>query len=248
MATAGGEKRRGLRQTHRVNYKKLSDGVQLPKLTTQKTRTSVDEDQLYAVKIVDEDSMRYRVHYVGYSHAFDEWKQKEDVVNLEEDAGDDVEPHTEHPSRERFTLYRELATRIKASLSSNRKLSPVVKIDMPFDRIKFDGGLRLCGKEKRCVQGVQRFSITRFQDLNSLLGLNWHFRGINVNGDFCYVILNTVEYYLYHRRPLKEFMPSLTTEGYRAVLRDMGDMLVFTFVRGDGTSNRFGNDPQVFVN
>lgn len=72
---------------------------------------------------------------------------------------------------------------------------------MPFDRIEFDGGLRLCGKEKRCVHGVQRFSIIRFQDLNGLLGVNWHFRGINVNGDFCYVI---VEYYLYHRRPLKD--------------------------------------------
>ena len=123
-----------------------------------------------------------------------------------------------------------------------------MRIDLPFDRIEFDGGLRLCGKEKRCVHGVQRYTINQFQDLNRLLGINWHFRGINVNGDFCYVILNTVEYYLYHRRPLKEFMPSLTGERYTADLRDVGDMLVFTFVRGDGTSDKFGSDPQIFVN
>ena len=29
-----------------------------------------------------------------------------------------------------------------------------------------------------------------------------HFRAINVNGDFCYVILNTVEYYHYHQTNL----------------------------------------------
>ena len=96
---------------------------------------------------MDEDSMCYRVHY----------------VDLEEDAGDGVEPYAEVPSCERFTLYRELATRIKVSLTRNRKLSPVVRIDMPFDCIELDGGLRLCGKEKRCVHGVQRFPSLDFR-------------------------------------------------------------------------------------
>ena len=47
----------------------------------------------------------------------------------------------------------------------------------------------------------------QYQDLNHLLGVDWHFRGINENGDFCYVILDTLELYLYRRRPIKEFMP-----------------------------------------
>ena len=91
-----------------------------------------------------------------------------------------------------------------------------MRIDLPFDCIKFDGGLRLGGKEKSVCMV---YSITRFQDL---LGINWHFQGINVNGNFCYVILNTVEYYLYHRRSLKEFLPQLSTEGYKADLRNVG--------------------------
>jgi hypothetical protein len=138
-------------------------------------------------------------------------------------------------SSECFTLCNELAVRIKTLLNSHRKLSPVVRINMPFDRIEFDGGLRISGKEKRSVHvhGVQRYTIAQFQDLNRLLGTNWHFRGINANGDFCYVILNTVEYYVYHRRPLKEFMPPISAEGSRTI----GYVLVLTFVRGDGTSD-----------
>ena len=81
-------------------------------------RSSVDqEEQLYAVEIVEEDSIRYKVYYVGYSHAFDEWKQKEEAVELDEDAvanvdQDDIELFRGASSPERFTLYRELATKI----------------------------------------------------------------------------------------------------------------------------------------
>ena len=245
MMEAGAERRPGLRPAHRVNYKKLSE-LKLPKASRSRPST-VDQEHLYPVEIVEEDSLRYKVHYVGYSRSFDEWKSKEEIVALGEDADEDTGGVELVPNSERFMLYNELAIRIKTSLNSHRKLSPVVRIDMPFDRIEFDGGLRISGKEKRSIHGVQRYTIAQFQDLNRLLGVNWHFRGINANGDFCYVIRNTVEYYLYHRRPLKEFMPS--TEGSSPIkLRDTGYMLVFTFVRGDGTSDKFGTDPQIFVN
>lgn len=80
------------------------------------------------------------------------------------------------------------------TLNSSRKESPVVRIDMPFDRIEFNGGIRMCGKEKRCVRGIPHYTISKYEDLNGLLGSNWHYRGININGDFCYVVLNTVEF------------------------------------------------------
>jgi hypothetical protein len=51
-----------------------------------------------------------------------------------------------------------------------------------------------------------------------------------MNRDFCYVILNTVEFYLYHRRPLKEFV--LSDGKMKEICRRMGDMLVFCFVKG----------------
>ena len=84
-----------------------------------------------------------------------------------------------------LSIISELGTRIKSALNSNRKGSPLVRIDMPFDSIEFDGGLQRFGTKKRFVKGVQRYSISSYQDLNTLLGASWHYRGININGDFC---------------------------------------------------------------
>lgn len=210
-----------------------------------KKRHLKNNDELYPVEVIEEDLTRYKVHYLGYSSSYDEWKEKEAVVDIED-------PNNEDPTScdgghlERFSLYHELATRIKTALNSSRKESPIVKIDLPFDKIEFDGGLRTYGVEKRYVHGIQRYTISKFQDLNPLLGVDWHYRGININGDYCYVILNTVEFYLYHRRALKEYVPS--GGGVKEVNRRTGDMLVFCFVKGNGTPAQFGKDRNVFVN
>ncbi len=44
-----------------------------------------------------------------------------------------------------FSLHSELALKIKTSLLGGRKDSPIIRIDMPFDEINFDGGLGACG-------------------------------------------------------------------------------------------------------
>ena len=140
----------------RVDYKEFSD-VKLPKAQRTK-RCRAMTDRLYPVEIIEEDAHRYKVHYVGYSNTYDEWKPKEELVplELEQTEGEsDEESFGEGNSAiivtQRFTLYQELATRIKTSLNAHRKASPVVKIDMPFDQIEFDGGLRICGRVKKCV-------------------------------------------------------------------------------------------------
>ena len=203
---------------------------------TKTVRSS--KTNLYPIEVVDEDSTRYEVHYVGYSSKHDEWQMKSDVVHLEHGDSDEDAPNPQI-SQHRFSLYHELATRIKTALNSSRKESPVIKIDMPFDGTEFYGGLRICGEKKRFVRGIQRYTITKYKDLNGLFGANWHYRGINANGDFCYVLLNTVEFYLYS---MKEFTPSTNGE-VKEVKRDM---LVFTFVRGDGTPDTFGKDKDIF--
>ena len=55
-------------------------------------------------------------------------------------------------------------------------------------------------------------------------------------------MFNTVEYYLYHRQPLKEYIP---TQGGQIVEKyhEMGDM---TSVKGNGTPDRFGTDMDIF--
>ena len=106
----------------------------------------------------------------------------------------------------------------------------------------------MCGTESmsKHYRGVQRYKITKYADLNPLLGNNWHFRGINPNGDFCYVILSTLEYYLHKREPLKEYFPSNGSKDFILKPRDLGYMLVFIFVRGDGTREEFGNNSDIF--
>ncbi len=39
----------------------------------------------------------------------------------------------------------------------------------------------------------------------SIIIQNWHFCGQNALGDFCFVILETVEFYLHRRAPLLEY-------------------------------------------
>ncbi len=55
--------------------------------------------------------------------------------------------------------------------SITSKESETVKIDMSFDQAEFDSGLRLCGTKKRLHQHIQYYTITKYQDLNRLLGL-----------------------------------------------------------------------------
>ena len=236
-----GSRRSRLRDRPRANYKEPSES-DIPLLKPKKPKPS--KSDVFPIEVVDEDSTtsRVKVHYLGYSHSHDEWKPKQDIIDL---VDDDPEADREPGGlAERFSLHQDLSSKIKAALNSGRKDSPVVKIDMPFDQVEFNGGLRIYGKEKRFLRGVQHYTISRYQDLNKLLGTNWHYRGLNRNGDFCFVILDTVEFYLYHRRPLKEYVS--TELGIVMQNRELGYMLVFTFVKGNGTPDRFGTDKNIF--
>lgn len=235
------DSRSRLRDRPRANYKEPSES-DIPLLKPKKPKSS--KSDVFPIEVVDEDATRVKVHYLGYSHSHDEWKPKQDIINL--DGDDDLVGADEEPGGlvERFSLHQDLSSKIKAALNSGRKDSPVVKIDMPFDQVEFNGGLCVCGKKKRFLRGVQHYTISRYQDLNKLLGTNWHYRGLNKNGDFCFVILDTIEFYLYRRRPLKEYIP--TELGIDIRHRELGYMLVFTFVKGNGTSDRFGTDKNIF--
>ena len=66
-----------------------------------------------------------------------------------------------------FSLYSELSVKVKCALSSHRKENTSVRIDMPFDKMLFDGGLKVDGTPSRVYCG---YKITNFKDLNPLLG------------------------------------------------------------------------------
>ena len=71
-----------------------------------------------------------QIHYIGYSAAYDEWRPRSDIVNLES-------------SRvcEKVCLHEELALRVKSSLVSQRKSNPAVKIEISLDKSVYEEGL-----------------------------------------------------------------------------------------------------------
>ena len=74
------------------------------------------------------------------------------------------------------------------------------------------------------------YTIRHYSDLYSLLGSKWFIRGINENGDFCYVVLDTVMFYLSERLPLVDYQPTENGSGLKK-LYFRGYSLVFSFVR-----------------
>ena len=107
-----------------------------------------------------------------------------------------------------------------------------MRIDMPFDKKVFCQGLQRKGTESRIVRGITYYKICTYKDLDELLGHSWHYRGINLADDFCYVVQDTVEYHLNRRKPLIQYVQD---ENGKPVLSKapQGHALIFSFVRGE---------------
>ena len=165
-----------------MNYREMVD-IKLPRAQ----RTIKDRGELYPVEVVGDDGRgRVKLHYVGYSSCHDEWRDESEVVPIESSQTEhSMEVDCSSITYIPFSLYTELGNRIKSSLMSRRKESPTIKIELSFDKVLFEGGLKVFGTESRYFRGVQRYKIGKYSDLNPVLGLNWYFRGINPHGDFC---------------------------------------------------------------
>ena len=46
-----------------------------------------------------------------------------------------------------YSLHKVLGNKIKLSLNNGRKFSPCVRIDIPFDKVMFEGGLAPFGTD-----------------------------------------------------------------------------------------------------
>ncbi len=147
---------------------------------------------------------------------------------------------------EPLEIHQELGNKIKKALNGSRKDSPVVRISVSFKQLAFNSDLEMLGTKKQKNRGVQHYKIKQYQDLDCLLGQNWHYRGLNSSGDFGYVILNTVDFYIYTAHTLTEYFPSPSFIPQKSK-RHMGHILIFCFIRGDGTPSMFGKDKNIFL-
>ena len=114
------------------------------------------KSKLYAVIVVERqpEHRRVKIHYMEYGFQHDKWQDEEEIIVLED------------PSPRPFSLYMELGDRINQGLNSGRKVSPVVRADMTFDKVQFDGGLKQCVVLVRTLRGTESYRINHYRDLN----------------------------------------------------------------------------------
>jgi len=151
------------------------------------------------VENIKEEDSRVKEHYIRYSHDYNEWKERSEIESL--DPEEDTVPElpqseaiaTGHDHYRLLSLFDELCLKIKSSLSCDRKKSPKIKVAMPFDLVL---SLKLAGTPSKKIVRTRYYKLSNYQDLNHFLGPNWHYRGINENGDYGYVLKETFEFCL----------------------------------------------------
>ena len=234
-----------------TNYKELLS-VHCPVKQDKKVKMRLKSrrEELYPVEIVERaEDKRVKVHYVRYKDVFEEWKDEDEFEELvqEVSSSSPAAKKSKLPVEvlEPFSLYIKLSFHIKRSLSCNRKGSSLIKIAMAFDALLFNGGLKAAERPHKIVKGVQHYKIQHYKDLNGLLGNNWHFQAISSNGNYGYVELSTVNFYIHKRRPTIQYMlnkeSALVSEPINT-----GYCLTFSFVYNYGTIATFGKDKTVF--
>ena len=107
-----------------------------------------------------------------------------------------------------------------------------VRIELPFDKVLFVGGLGQAGNMVKRNRGHDVYTISKYSALEPLLGHQWHIRVLNKQMDYCYVIKETVLFYLHHRLDIED-----PIDNTRTVYGD--DVLIFRFVRGDGVGRNW---------
>ena len=218
-----------LTRKRKINFKQLVD-VKLPK--AKRIKATRSESQLYDIEVIEDDpsTQRMKIHYIGYSSRYNEWRPASDIV--------DKRTLVMNEDSTSLRLHAELALRIKSNLSSSRKNSPEVRIEIPSDKDLYNStsGLKSKGREVKIIRGIMHYSFASYSDLVPILGKNWYIRGFNEAGDCCYVLLERVRFFLWQRRHLVEYIPDTGCEDktLKKIEKEQGYLLVFTFVRGDG--------------
>ena len=226
------------------NYRELA-GVEVPKESfivsksiKTKVNVSTSSERLYRLEVIekDDENGRVKVRYIGYGEEYDEWKLAEDIVDLSESSSsDEASSVTGTPlSVAKFCLYKELAYRIKALLCSSRKRNPICRVIMSFDIVYYEGLIRRGTKQLTTRQRKRDvYRLSTLTKLDDLLGERWYIRGINTNGDFCYIQPGSVKYYLKSCKKKLEYQ--MQADGtINKYLFGGQCQLIFQFICNDG--------------
>ena len=211
----------------RVDYKALAEGPAFHR--ERQTATNWSTSKLYPMNILDfkteHDTVYDLVHYIGWDKRYDEWRPVNEIVDIPKEFLETTEATS--------FFYLQLATRIKEALHIQRKTDSSVEVCLPMPRDAFEP-LKLYGQ----LNSSGKYSLSKLTDLNELLGQNWHFKIVNANKDFAFIIEGTLSFCMTERPPLVEF----NADG-GSVITHRGFVLVVKFVRARGNAG----DLQVFL-
>ena len=195
---------------------------------------------LFPIEVIDENVIQHQVkiHYTGYSNKYDEWIRKSQIQYkpvLEPEESVDLQSHN----------FATLACCIKQKLIPSRKTEdPKVRIQIPFVESSFNLLKRKGVLLDIRINGHQTYGIKDYNDLDEVLGAQWHIRVVNVNGDFSCALLRTVQFYALQPKPILDF--SINTSLPESLLQANADLafvpyftpqqpaIVFQFVKKDG--------------
>ena len=139
-----------MRNKERVDYYALEH----PKLL-QAERVTPAKNKFYAVEILDSETIEsgevYQIHYIGYSHRWDEWRKVEEIESLP-NRRQQKHRHKQREPRQHFApepassltslLFVELTVKIKATFNGSRRDDPKVHIESSCGQEWFDAHLR----------------------------------------------------------------------------------------------------------
>ena len=208
----------------------------------KKVNTRKRDKKLYDIKIteVDKPNKRLKIHYIGYSTCFDEWRPFGD------DEGSEYFPFVRKenlfiPSEKSLadrtqSFHCQLFREIKKRLWSGRREDPEINIDLNVDQDVFMEGL---GSALPAIihRGKMVYRLQSNRMLDSHLGLKWDERILNPAGDFAYIIPGTIKYWLGQRSPITEY--KIIGEQYVKSEIENSYFITFQFVRGDGNRNNY---------
>ena len=219
--------------------KRLLDEYNDLKRPSIKKKPKIDKN-LYEVEIneVDKQRKRLKLHFVGYSEEFDEWRDFYSegsyfpFVRLE----NIYVPGEESLQDRREMFHGQLYRAIKRRLWSGRREDPETRIELAVERDVFSTGLAKITKST-LERGKEIYVVKNNRILDSILGAKWDERIFNSNGDFAYVEDDTVRYWLTKKASIEEYK----FIGGQLVKSEIEDNynLVFSFVRGDGNKRQY---------
>ena len=193
-------------------------------------KTKPVDNKIYSIEVIDTKDDKVLIHYVGYDRKYDEWRSKEEIIK----------PRLEKTLQKEdvyrpFSFYDELGYQIKLALDSKRRKEPDVRIEMPFDRLVFDGGLKQHGNFIGNFHGHEVFSVLQYSCLDSLLGEGWWYRCLNHLLNFCYVNKDSIRFHIHNRISVKHYNPE------RKEMEEIsgGYSFIFKFVRMDGCATEW---------